>query len=76
MASSKNGNRPKTASTAKLLKNEIYEVFGEDTFIPEQPEYVNVCGFLKKMCADDGIDVSAEETKAAEKEASKKEKAA
>lgn len=61
--------------TAKLLRNEIYEVFGEDTFIPDQPEYVNVCGFLKKMCADDGIDVAAEVAKAAEKEA-KKEKAA
>lgn len=46
--------------TAKLLKNEIYQVFGEETFIPEFPEYVNVCGFLKKMCADDGIDVAAE----------------
>ena len=44
--------------TARLLKNEIYQVFGEETFIPEAPEFVNVKGFLKKMCADDGIDLT------------------
>ena len=46
--------------TAKLLKNEILQVFGEETFIPDMPEYVNVKGFLKKMCADDGINLTQE----------------
>lgn len=45
--------------TAKLLSHEIEEVFGENTFIPDSPEYVNACGFLKKMCADAGVDISA-----------------
>lgn len=44
--------------TTTFLKNEIAEVFGENVFIPEKPEYVNVEGFLKKMLADDGIDIS------------------
>jgi hypothetical protein len=43
--------------TAKLLAHEIKIVFGKETFIPEDPEYVNACGFLKKMCADDGIEI-------------------
>ena len=46
--------------TSKLLKREIEEVFGVNTFIPEDPEYSNVRGFLKKLCADDGIDVGGE----------------
>ena len=45
--------------TAKLLAREIKIVFGEETFIPENPEYVNVCGFLRKMCADAGVDLSS-----------------
>ena len=44
--------------TAKLLTREIGIVFGEDAFIPDQPEYVNVCGFLKRMCAGEGVDVT------------------
>ena len=43
--------------TTKLLSKEIFEVFGKETFIPEDPEYVNVKGFLKKLCADSGIDI-------------------
>ena len=47
--------------TAKLLRKEICEVFGKETFIPDAPEYVNVRGFLKKMCAGDGVDITKEE---------------
>ena len=46
--------------TSKLVSRELYEVFGSDTFIPENPEYVNAEGFLKKMCADAGIDLQKE----------------
>ena len=42
--------------TTSLVKNEIIKVFGENVFIPDDPEYANVEGFLKKMCADDKID--------------------
>lgn len=53
--------------TARLLAREIYEVFGENAFIPDNPEYVNVCGFLKRICADAGIDLTT--TRAPKKEA-------
>lgn len=46
--------------TSRLLRHEILEVFGPEVFIPEEPEFVNVCGFLKKMCADAGIDITRE----------------
>ena len=49
--------------TAKLLVHEIHAVFGEHAFIPEDPEYVNVDGFLRKMCADFGIDIGASSKK-------------
>ena len=45
--------------TSKLLTKEIRDMFGENAFIPEAPEFVNVCGFLKRMCADAGIDLSS-----------------
>ena len=45
--------------TSKLLEHEIKEVFGEEAFVPENPEYVNACGFLKKMCADAGVDLTS-----------------
>lgn len=51
--------------TARLLAREIREVFGDNAFIPEAPEYANACGFLKKMCADAGIDMVAELSKEA-----------
>lgn len=44
--------------TSRLLKNELHEVFGSEVFIPDEPEYVNACGFLKKMCADAGVDIT------------------
>lgn len=37
--------------TAALLRNEIIEVFGENSYIPNHPEYANVAGFLRVMCA-------------------------
>ena len=43
--------------TAELLKYELREVFGENIFIPERPEFVNVEGFLKKLCADCGVKI-------------------
>ncbi len=45
--------------TSKLLSRELRLVFGEDVFIPASPEYVNVQGFLKKMCAEANIDIDA-----------------
>lgn len=50
--------------TSRLLQHEIFEVFGEDTFIPDAPEFVNAKGFLRKLCADDGIDIVSEIEKA------------
>lgn len=36
--------------TSKILVNEIKNVFGEETVIPDDPEYANVVGFLRIMC--------------------------
>lgn len=36
--------------TSELLKDEIKEVFGDNCYIPNKPEYVNVAGFLRVMC--------------------------
>lgn len=44
--------------TTRLLVPEIKEVFGNNVLIPEEPEYVNVEGFLKRFCAADNIDIS------------------
>lgn len=37
--------------TSALLENEIRDVFGQDVFIPKNPEYANVKGFLRILCA-------------------------
>lgn len=37
--------------TSQLLKDEIKEVFGNEAYIPENPEYANVIGFLRLLCA-------------------------
>lgn len=37
--------------TSELLTNEIYEVFGEEVTIEEDPCYANVLGFLMKLCS-------------------------
>ena len=37
--------------TSEILKNEIYEVFGDTVYIPEHPEYANVLGFLRLLGA-------------------------
>jgi len=36
--------------TTRLLKDEIYDVFGEQVVIPNDPVFANVCGFLKILC--------------------------
>ena len=36
--------------TSQLLANEIKEVFGDNVYIPENPEYANVLGFLRLLC--------------------------
>ena len=48
--------------TSKLISEELKEAFGDQIFIPEEPEFVNAKGFLRKICADDGIDVKATQT--------------
>lgn len=37
--------------TSDLLKEEIKTVFGEASYIPKNPEFANVSGFLRIMCA-------------------------
>ena len=46
--------------TTKLISEELRAVFGQSVFIPEESEYVNVDGFLRRMCATCGFDVQAE----------------
>ena len=43
--------------TSKLLRHELLEVFGENIMIPDDPEYINVEGFLKRMCSSVDIDI-------------------
>lgn len=49
--------------TALFLDHELKTVFGEDTFIPDDPIYANSAGFLRKMCADHNINVKFPENK-------------
>ena len=42
--------------TVKLLERELRAVFGEGIFIPDDLEYVNVRGFLRRMCASLNVD--------------------
>lgn len=51
--------------TSSLLRNELVEVFGDGIFIPENAHFVNATGFLKKMCADNGIDITESAPQAA-----------
>lgn len=44
--------------TTAILKNELAEVFGSNIFIPDKADFVNATGFLKKLCADSGIDIT------------------
>ena len=37
--------------TSQILANEIKEVFGDHVYIPDNPEYANVNGFLRLLCA-------------------------
>ena len=45
--------------TSRLLLSELKTVFGETAFVPENQEYMNVIGFLKRMCASLGVDIKA-----------------
>lgn len=49
--------------TSRLLAKEIKTIFGDRVIIPANPEYINVRGFLRKLCADNGIDLSQYEKK-------------
>lgn len=42
--------------TSRLLQDELKEVFGETLFLPENSEYANAEGFLRRMCAGLGVD--------------------
>ena len=46
--------------TSILLRHELIEVFGSRIIIPENPEFSNVMGSLRKMCYDKDIDIDAE----------------
>lgn len=37
--------------TSDLLRDEIKKVFGNEAYIPRNPEFANVAGFLRVMCA-------------------------
>lgn len=45
--------------TSQLLQRELRMVFGNNIFIPSHPEFVNVEGFLSRMCAIDGVDITS-----------------
>lgn len=48
--------------TTKILQNEIFQVFGENIYIPNNPEYANAIGFLRRLCAKElGLTISIEE---------------
>ena len=50
--------------TTKILENEIKKVFGENIYIPQNPEYANVLGFLRRLCAKElgiTIEINKEE---------------
>ena len=63
--------------TSSLLENEIIKVFGSEVYIPKNPEFVNVMGFLRVMCSkhlDKVISLSTDkEDKGKSKEEPKKE---
>lgn len=44
--------------TSQILTRELKMVFGDDIFIPDHPEFVNVEGFLSRMCAIDNVDIT------------------
>ena len=53
--------------TSKLLQDELKEVFGETLFIPENSEYANAEGFLRRMCAGLGVDIQQQKNTKGEK---------
>lgn len=50
--------------TSRLLEREIKEVFGESVIIADDAEFVNAHGFLKMLCAQEGIDLDKIEEEA------------
>lgn len=47
--------------TSAILQNEIKKVFGENIYFPENIEYANALGFLRRLCAKKaGILISVE----------------
>lgn len=54
-----------TGGTSKLIMGELREVFGENTFIPKDPEYANALGFLRKLCAEYDVELPETEQEAA-----------
>lgn len=42
--------------TSSILANELREVFGNDIYIPDQPEFANVVGFLRTCYAKFGTE--------------------
>jgi len=44
--------------TSKLLARELKIVFGANLWIPQDPEYTNVRGFLRRLTASAGIDIN------------------
>ena len=46
--------------TSALVKRELAAVFGDNLFIPEEPEFVNAKGFLKRLCASNGVRMEEE----------------
>ena len=49
--------------TSRLLKEELRTVFGDTLFLPENSEYANAEGFLRRMCAGFGVDTTETKTK-------------
>ena len=54
---------------SRLLQKEIRETFGESAIIADESEYVNAYGFLKILCAYEGIDLDEIVEKQKESEA-------
>jgi hypothetical protein len=50
--------------TTALVKKELTDVFGENLFIPPEPEFVNAKGFLKRLCVSCGVKIEVEKNAA------------
>ena len=52
------GNVVCIGGTSRIIAEDLKNEFGPDIFIPDRQEYVNVRGFLRRMCASFGVDVA------------------